>query len=165
VGGECAEFEVLTFLSRSDPPDADHAVLARRRPAAGRRADPQRPLHPAVPPVWLDRPLVRRRPLPGRRADRLDPQPGHGPAEEGARRADPAVADNARCIRPEGAGFYGHNCADDAAADAALAAMTIPGRSVRLQWMREQEHGWEPMGRAMTIDLAAALGTAGRIAS
>jgi CO/xanthine dehydrogenase Mo-binding subunit len=66
---------------------------------------------------------------------------------------------------PEGAGFYGHNGADDAAADAALAAMTIPGRSVRLQWMREQEHGWEPMGPAMTIDLAAALGTAGRIAS
>ena len=70
-----------------------------------------------------------------------------------------------RCIHAEGAGCYGHNGADDVAADAALAARATPGRPVRLQWMREQEHGWEPMGPAMTVDLAASLTPDGRIAS
>ena len=37
-----------------------------------------------------------------------------------------------RCIHAEGAGCYGHNGADDVAADAALAAMAVPGRPVRL---------------------------------
>ncbi len=44
-----------------------------------------------------------------------------------------------RCIHLEGAGCYGQNGADDAAADAALLARAMPGRPVRLQWMREQE--------------------------
>jgi CO/xanthine dehydrogenase Mo-binding subunit len=70
-----------------------------------------------------------------------------------------------RCIHVEGSGCYGHNGADDVAADAALAAMAAPGRPVRLQWMREQEHGWEPLGPAMTIDLEGALDGAGRIVS
>jgi CO/xanthine dehydrogenase Mo-binding subunit len=73
--------------------------------------------------------------------------------------------DQVRCIHVEGSGCYGHNGADDAAADAALAAREVPGRPVRLQWMREQEHGWEPLGPAMTVDLTAALDAAGRIAS
>ena len=72
--------------------------------------------------------------------------------------------DKVRCIHAEGAGCYGHNGADDAAADAALAARAVPGRPVRLQWMREQEHGWEPLGPAMTIDLEASLDAQGRIA-
>ena len=46
------------------------------------------------------------------------------------------------CIQIEGAGCYGHNGADDVAADAALAARAVPGRPVRMHWMREQEHGW-----------------------
>ncbi len=54
-----------------------------------------------------------------------------------------------RCIHMEGAGCYGHNAADDAAADAALVARAVPGRPVRVQWMREDEHGWEPYGPAM----------------
>ena len=49
----------------------------------------------------------------------------------------------------EGSGCYGHNGADDAAADAALVARALPGRPVRVQWMREDEHGWEPFGPAM----------------
>jgi CO/xanthine dehydrogenase Mo-binding subunit len=69
-----------------------------------------------------------------------------------------------RCIHVEGSGCYGHNGADDVAADAALAARAVPGRPVRLQWMREQEHGWEPLGSAMVVEMAAELdGT--RIAS
>ena len=51
-------------------------------------------------------------------------------------------------MRPrEGAGCYGHNGADDAAADAALIARALPGRPVRVQFMREQEHTGSPMAR------------------
>jgi CO/xanthine dehydrogenase Mo-binding subunit len=73
-------------------------------------------------------------------------------------------ADRVRCIHVEGAGCYGHNGADDVAADAALAARAVPGRPVRLQWTREQEHGWEPLGSAMVVELQATLGADGRIA-
>jgi len=68
-----------------------------------------------------------------------------------------------RCIHVEGSGCYGHNGADDAAADAALAARAVPDRPVKLQWMREQEHGWEPLGSAMTVELQGQLGRDGRI--
>jgi CO/xanthine dehydrogenase Mo-binding subunit len=46
----------------------------------------------------------------------------------------------------EASGCYGHNGADDAAADAALLAQAV-GKPVRVQWMRHDEHGWEPLGR------------------
>jgi nicotinate dehydrogenase subunit B len=62
-----------------------------------------------------------------------------------------------RCIQREGAGCYGHNGADDAAADAALLAMALPGRPVRVQWMREQEHTWEPYGSAMLVHVRGAV--------
>lgn len=71
--------------------------------------------------------------------------------------------ENIRCIHVEGSGCYGHNGADDAAADAALIAHKTPGRPVRVQWMREQEHTWEPFGPAMTVDTTAALDASGRI--
>ena len=72
--------------------------------------------------------------------------------------------DAIRCIHVEGAGCYGHNGADDVAADAALLARAFPGRPVRVQWMREDEHAWEPFGAAMVAQVAATLGTDGRIA-
>ncbi len=68
-----------------------------------------------------------------------------------------------RCIHLEGAGCYGHNAADDAAADAALIAFAMPGRPVRVQWMREQEHMWEPFGPAMLTQVQASLDADGRI--
>ena len=58
------------------------------------------------------------------------------------------VPEQVRCIHAEGSGCYGHNGADDAAADAALLARAMPGRPVRVQWMREDEHAWEPFGPA-----------------
>ncbi|MBE7248131.1 MAG: molybdopterin-dependent oxidoreductase, partial [Actinomycetospora chiangmaiensis] len=70
-----------------------------------------------------------------------------------------------RCIHAEGSGCYGHNGADDAAADAALLARALPGRPVRVQYTREQEHCWEPYGTAMFADAAAVLGPDGRIRS
>jgi CO/xanthine dehydrogenase Mo-binding subunit len=69
-----------------------------------------------------------------------------------------------RCIHVEGSGCYGHNGADDAAADAALIARAFPGRPVRVQWMREQEHAWEPFGPAMVTRLKASLDREGKIA-
>ena len=70
-----------------------------------------------------------------------------------------------RCIHVEGSGCYGHNGADDAAADAALIARAFPDRPVRVQWMREQEHAWEPYGPAMLTEAKAALDAGGRIVS
>lgn len=68
-----------------------------------------------------------------------------------------------RCVHVEGSGCYGHNGADDAAADAALIAHALPGRPVRVQWMREQEHTWEPFGPAMVTDVTASLDATGHI--
>lgn len=69
------------------------------------------------------------------------------------------------CIQVEGSGCYGHNAADDAAADAALIARAIPDRPIRVQWMREDEHGWEPYGPAMISAAAAALDSSGKLIS
>jgi nicotinate dehydrogenase subunit B len=69
-----------------------------------------------------------------------------------------------RLIHVEGSGCYGHNGADDAAADAALISRALPGVPVRVQWTREQEHGWEPYGPAMVTKLKASLDGNGAIA-
>ncbi|MBV8753962.1 MAG: xanthine dehydrogenase family protein molybdopterin-binding subunit [Hyphomicrobiales bacterium] len=71
--------------------------------------------------------------------------------------------ENVRCIHVEGSGCYGHNGADDAAGDAAVIAQALPGMPVRVQWMREQEHAWEPYGPAMVTKVSAALDQAGTI--
>jgi CO/xanthine dehydrogenase Mo-binding subunit len=66
-------------------------------------------------------------------------------------------ATDVRCVHAEGSGCYGHNGADDVGLDAALLARAVPGRPVRVQWMRGDEFGWEPFGPAMTMKLNAAL--------
>ena len=63
----------------------------------------------------------------------------------------------------QGAGCYGHNNADDAAADAALLAVAVPGKPVFLQYTREQEHQREPYGSAMVIKTKAGLDAQGNI--
>ncbi|MCC7216851.1 MAG: molybdopterin-dependent oxidoreductase, partial [Burkholderiales bacterium] len=68
-----------------------------------------------------------------------------------------------RCVHMEGSGCYGHNAADDVAADAALVAVQFPGRPVRVQWMREEEHGWEPYGSAMVAHATARVGDGGEV--
>jgi nicotinate dehydrogenase subunit B len=71
--------------------------------------------------------------------------------------------DKIRCIHMEGSGCYGHNGADDVAADAALIAVALPGRPVRVQWMRDQEHAWEPFGAAMVTRARATLDDRGNV--
>ncbi len=61
-----------------------------------------------------------------------------------------------------GAGCYGHNGADDAALDAALIARRLPGHCIRLQWRREEEFGFEPVGPAMLVTLHVDLDERGR---
>lgn len=63
----------------------------------------------------------------------------------------------------EGAGCYGHNGADDVACDAVLLARAVPGRPVRVQWRREDELSWAPLGAAMAVDLQAEVDAQGRI--
>lgn len=64
----------------------------------------------------------------------------------------------------EGAGCYGHNPADDVALDAALLARACPGRTVRVQWSREEEMSCGPFGPAMAVDLDVDLDADGGIA-
>lgn len=66
-------------------------------------------------------------------------------------------------IHMDGAGCYGHNGADDAALDAVLLARAVPGRLVRVQWMREDEFNWEPFGPAMVVKLKAGLDAQGNV--
>jgi nicotinate dehydrogenase subunit B len=68
-----------------------------------------------------------------------------------------------RCQHMQGSGCYGHNMADDAAADAALLAVALPGRPVRLMYSREDEHRWEPYGSAMVIKTKAGLDAQGNV--
>jgi CO/xanthine dehydrogenase Mo-binding subunit len=63
----------------------------------------------------------------------------------------------------QAAGCYGHNMADDAAADAALLAQAVPGKPVFLQYTREDEHLWEPYGSAMLVTVTAGVDGAGDV--
>jgi len=71
--------------------------------------------------------------------------------------------ESVRLIIAEAAGCYGHNGADDAAADAALIAMQMPGRPIRLQWSRADEFLGEPYGSAMSTRISAGINAKGRI--
>ncbi len=62
----------------------------------------------------------------------------------------------------QGSGCYGHNGADDAAADAAIIALQMPGKPVRVRWRREEEFVYEPKTPAMVVKVHALLDDAGR---
>ncbi|MBV9522816.1 MAG: xanthine dehydrogenase family protein molybdopterin-binding subunit [Alphaproteobacteria bacterium] len=63
----------------------------------------------------------------------------------------------------QGSGCYGQNGADDVALDAALLARAVPGRPVKVQWMRDDEFAWEPFGPAMAMSAGAGLAKDGTI--
>jgi nicotinate dehydrogenase subunit B len=68
-----------------------------------------------------------------------------------------------RCQHVQGSGCYGHNMADDAAADAALLAQAAPGRPIRIQYTRDGEHRWEPYGSAMLLKAKAGVDKDGNV--
>jgi nicotinate dehydrogenase subunit B len=74
------------------------------------------------------------------------------------------TTERVRCIFVEGAGCYGRNGADDCSSEAALIAQLL-GRPVRLQWMRADEHGWDPKGPPILLDYRASVDDQGRIAT
>ena len=69
-----------------------------------------------------------------------------------------------RCIYIEGAGCYGRNGHEDAAADAALLAKVV-GAPVRVQWSRADEHGWDPKGPPTLMDMRGAVDADGNVAA
>jgi CO/xanthine dehydrogenase Mo-binding subunit len=71
--------------------------------------------------------------------------------------------EHVRVIHSEGPGCYGHNGSDDVALEAALLARALPGRSILMQWSRQDEHVFEPYGAAMRVDVEASLDASGRI--
>jgi nicotinate dehydrogenase subunit B len=88
---------------------------------------------------------------------------------QGAHQLRPTIAQllgiaaaNVRVIFTEASGCYGHNGADDAAADAAILSQAV-GRPVRVQWMRYDEHGWEPLGPAMVMEVRGGLDAQGNV--
>ncbi|WP_371422133.1 molybdopterin cofactor-binding domain-containing protein [Tardiphaga sp.] len=66
-------------------------------------------------------------------------------------------------VHVQASGCYGHNGADDAALDAALLALSVEGRPVKLQWMRDDEFAWSPISPAMVMSAKAGLSAEGRI--
>jgi nicotinate dehydrogenase subunit B len=69
-----------------------------------------------------------------------------------------------RAIYIDGSGCYGRNGHEDAASDAALLAREMD-RPVRVQWMRADEHGWDPKGPPTLIDMQAALDASGKVSA
>ena len=61
-----------------------------------------------------------------------------------------------RLIYLDGAGCYGMNGHEDAAADAAILSRAV-GRPVRVQWSRQDEHGWDPKGPPQLLDISGAV--------
>ena len=62
----------------------------------------------------------------------------------------------------QASGSYGRLGCDDAAADAAIISQIV-GKPVRVQWMRDDEHGWEPLSPAMTMTIEGAADADGRV--
>jgi nicotinate dehydrogenase subunit B len=67
-----------------------------------------------------------------------------------------------RYIPVQGAGSYGRNDVDDAGPAAAYLSQLL-GKPVRVQWMREQEQGWEPHFAPYLFTLRAGVDSSGAI--
>ena len=135
--------------------------VPRRRIATTHRAAYSRPflMHASIAPsaaaaVWRDGALVIE-----------CSSQGIEPLRHVTARVLAIDADAIEIRHVPGAGCYGHNGADDAALDAALVARAVPGRRVLLKWSREDEHGFEPLGPAMHVEMGASLDAQGGIAA
>jgi nicotinate dehydrogenase subunit B len=69
---------------------------------------------------------------------------------------------NVRVIYRESSGCYGRLSPDDVPLDAALMSRAV-GKPVRVQWSREDEHGWEPKGPAQYMTVRAATDASGKL--
>jgi CO/xanthine dehydrogenase Mo-binding subunit len=69
---------------------------------------------------------------------------------------------NVRVLWREASGSYGRMSADDVAEDAALLSRAV-GKPVRVQWMRDDEHAWEPKGPAQLDLVRAGVDAQGKI--
>jgi CO/xanthine dehydrogenase Mo-binding subunit len=69
---------------------------------------------------------------------------------------------NVRVLYREASGSYGRMGADDVSEDAALLSRAV-GKPVRVQWMRGDEHGWEPKGPAQLDLIRAGVDAQGTI--
>jgi len=69
---------------------------------------------------------------------------------------------NVRIIYHEASGSYGRMSTDDGAEDAALLSRAA-GAPVRVQWSRQDEHGWEPKGPAQLDEAKAAVDGDGKL--
>jgi len=67
-----------------------------------------------------------------------------------------------RVIYRECSGCYGRLEFDDAPEDAALMSRAV-GKPVRVQWTREDEHGWESKGPAQLLTVRAAIDAQGKV--
>jgi len=67
-----------------------------------------------------------------------------------------------RVVYMDGPQAYGRTAADDAGFEAAFLAREV-GRPVRLQWMRNEETGWDTKGPAYVFKLRGGLDKAGKL--
>ena len=120
-------------------------------------------------------PRWSRRPIPGRsRPTRRSAHPARSPSSRTANTPSGRTpraffrcattsprcsrsTEQIRCIFAEGPGCYGRSGADDVPLDAAVLARAVPGRPVRVQWMRDDEFVWEPYGTAMAMKARGAV--------
>ncbi|MEM9781047.1 MAG: molybdopterin cofactor-binding domain-containing protein [Pseudomonadota bacterium] len=161
--------------------EGDSAALLDTQPATTLSVTDGRPHHAAPPPpiaapdveVTLHRPYQMHGALgpsaalaewDGERLDITCHSQGIYPLRRTMAEALDMAEDAIRIAHAPGSGCYGHNGADDAAFDAALIALALPGRPVLLKWTREEEHAFEPYYPASTVRIAARL-EAGRIAA
>ena len=69
---------------------------------------------------------------------------------------------NVHLMYREGSGSYGRLECDDTAEDAALMSRAV-GKPVRVQWMREDEHAWDPKGPAQYTTVRAGIDAQGNV--
>jgi nicotinate dehydrogenase subunit B len=69
---------------------------------------------------------------------------------------------NVHLLYREGSGSYGRLESDDVAEDAALMSRAV-GKPVRVQWMRADEHAWDPKGPAQLTTVKAGVDAQGNV--
>ena len=72
--------------------------------------------------------------------------------------------DRVRLHYVDGSGCYGRNGHEDCTGDAALVAK-LTGATVRVQWSRDDEHGWDPKSPPTVVDLQAGVDAAGNVSA